>query len=263
MDFSSLEGTNFGPNPMRVCREKIREFTDATGMDSSRWDSAAPPGFVAAALFVVAPDLLAQLSGYSVIHGEQTFAWRKALEVESDLQVLGSVARVRERGGVFFIGFEITVTARGEPVASGTSLFLVSAVGDELQAPNAGEATPPLAEGDPGPGQKSASRRDLVRYAAATRDWNPIHWDHRSAVAAGLPGVVVHGLLQAAWALDLAARDVEGDRPLEFARIRFRNPLLTAHPVDVAMVDDGTRRTVAISDSDSQFLTAQVDLAVE
>ena len=24
------------------------------------------------------------------------------------------------------------------------------------------------------------------RYAAATRDWNPIHWDHDSAVAAGL-----------------------------------------------------------------------------
>ena len=44
--------------------------------------------------------------------------------------------------------------------------------------PPVGESLPTLA--------KSASRADLVRYAGATRDWNPIHWDHDAAVAAGL-----------------------------------------------------------------------------
>ncbi|NIP92489.1 MAG: hypothetical protein GWO24_03050, partial [Akkermansiaceae bacterium] len=53
---------------------------------------------------------------------------------------------------------------------------------------------------------KSASRADLVRYAGITRDFNPIHWDHEAAVEAGLPGVIVHGLLMASWVTQAAGR---------------------------------------------------------
>lgn len=37
------------------------------------------------------------------------------------------------------------------------------------------------------------SRADLVRYAGASRDFNPLHWSPRIAAAAGLPGVIAHG----------------------------------------------------------------------
>ena len=35
---------------------------------------------------------------------------------------------------------------------------------------------------------------DLVRYAGASGDFNPIHYDHHAALAAGLDGVIAHGL---------------------------------------------------------------------
>lgn len=39
---------------------------------------------------------------------------------------------------------------------------------------------------------------DLIRYAAASGDFNPIHYDSESARSAGLPGIVVHGMLNMA-----------------------------------------------------------------
>jgi acyl dehydratase len=214
-------------------------------------------------LFVVAPNLLSQLTEYSVIHGEQTFDWHGPLPVEADLHVSGAVTRVRERGGAYFVGFEMTLVAEDSTIASGTSLFLVSPT-DAASSKSAPDViADPLDTGEPVAGQRSASRSDLVRYAAATRDWNPIHWDHGSATAAGLPGVVVHGLLQTAWALDAAGFGVESDAPFSFAKIRFRNPLMAAHPVDVTVDGDDLQKTVVVSDADTQYLTAKIDMAEE
>ena len=39
------------------------------------------------------------------------------------------------------------------------------------------------------------TRADLVRYAGASGDFNPIHWSERTATAVGLPGVIAHGML--------------------------------------------------------------------
>ncbi|MEX1043860.1 MAG: MaoC/PaaZ C-terminal domain-containing protein [Acidimicrobiia bacterium] len=105
-------------------------------------------------------------------------------------------------------------------------------------------------------GHFSASRSDLVRYAGASRDWNPIHWDHEAAVAAGLPGVVVHGLLQSAWVIEASVR--LGTDPMS-ARFRYRRPLGAA--VEARLT--GTRRETGASfdlgDDDGAFLTAVVE----
>ncbi len=42
------------------------------------------------------------------------------------------------------------------------------------------------------------STRDIVKYASAGRDFYEIHYDHRFARRAGLPGVIMHGGLKAA-----------------------------------------------------------------
>ena len=57
------------------------------------------------------------------------------------------------------------------------------------------------------------TRRDLVRYAGASGDFNPIHWNQRIATSVGLPDVIAHGMLTMAlagrylteWAGDPAA----------------------------------------------------------
>ncbi|MFI6822224.1 MaoC family dehydratase [Micromonospora sp. NPDC050187] len=38
------------------------------------------------------------------------------------------------------------------------------------------------------------TRADLVRYAGASGDFNPIHWSDRFATGVGLPGVIAHGM---------------------------------------------------------------------
>jgi acyl dehydratase len=49
------------------------------------------------------------------------------------------------------------------------------------------------------------TRQDLLAYAAASGDDNPIHQDDEVARAVGLPGVIAHGMFTMA----LAARYVE------------------------------------------------------
>jgi acyl dehydratase len=51
----------------------------------------------------------------------------------------------------------------------------------------------------------SVTRADLVRYAGASGDFNPIHWSDRVASSVGLPGVIAHGM----FTLALAARALD------------------------------------------------------
>lgn len=63
-----------------------------------------------------------------------------------------------------------------------------------------------LQQGEVLPAQRYVVRRvDLVRYAGASGDFNPIHWSDRVATSVGLPGVIAHGMFTMA----LAARAVE------------------------------------------------------
>lgn len=259
MDLSDFEGRAYGPLPWHVAVESVGDFVALTGDDPDRWTDVAPPGFAAAALFAVAPDLLAELYDHSVIHGEQTFTWSAPIRVGELLEVKGEVTKVRERGGVFFITFEMDASHDGTAVLAGRSMFLVS--GEALAAGGAGfeRPEPPHSyRGEVNEGQVAASRDDLVRYASATRDWNPVHWDHEAAVTAGFPGVVVHGLLQAGWALRAAASGTVGDTPFASARFRFRSPLFPARPARVSTESKNGGIDVVIADDDIEYLTATV-----
>jgi acyl dehydratase len=109
----------------------------------------------------------------------------------------------------------------------------------------------------------SASRTDLVRYAAATRDWNPIHWDHDAAVAAGVSGVVVHGLLQASWAFAAAGRLRNSQQPLREAKVRFRSPLPPATPATISVEESDGTATVIIGDPQTEYINARIELSDE
>ena len=50
------------------------------------------------------------------------------------------------------------------------------------------------------PRQYPVQRRDLVRYAGASGDFNVIHWNERVATSVGLPNVIAHGMLTMALA---------------------------------------------------------------
>jgi acyl dehydratase len=103
------------------------------------------------------------------------------------------------------------------------------------------------------PGQTfRVTRADLVRYAGASGDFNPIHWNERVATEVGLPGVIAHGMFTMA----LAGRVVTGwagdPAALEDYQVRFGRPVLvpdddTGGEVTVrgavgAVLDDGRVR---------------------
>lgn len=238
MTLDALQGSAFPDRPYRLCAEKVREFVDATGDEPSRWQKAAPPGMAGALLFVVAPELLSNpLVDGAVIHGDQSFSWHRPFTIETDLAVTGTVERVRSRGEVAFLTFSLLAADVDGPVVEGKSTFLVGGGAGEAaeRVPPADlyERAPTSRPGTDLPAPRSASRDDLVRYAASTRDWNPIHWDLDSALAAGLGGVVVHGLLQSAWLTQVAASFGRGDRPVRSARFRYTAPLRPAEAAEI------------------------------
>lgn len=246
---------------MRIAADVVADFVEITGDDPALWRQAAPPGFAAAALFVVAPELLDQVSDRFVVHGEQSFSWQSPIKIGSLLEVGGTVSRVRERGGAHFVVFDMVATEGGEPVLRGSSVFILS--GESIPASADYERPEPqhAYRGDPRPGQVAASRADLIRYAAATRDWNPVHWDHDAAVAAGFPGVVVHGLLQASWAFAAVDGHIDRPRPLVSAKVRFRNPMLPARPAEVRVTTEGDMAMVSIADDDTEYLAGRIERA--
>lgn len=69
-------------------------------------------------------------------------------------------------------------------------------------------------------------RDDLVRYAGASGDFNPIHWNDRMAAALGLPGVIAHGMLTMASAVRVVTDWIEDPADLVEYGVRFTKPVV-------------------------------------
>ena len=246
-----LAGSVIGPIAHRVDRERIDAFVEVTGDDAKRWRGQAPPGYAAALLFAVAGDFLTdpRIAPYlaTLIHIDQQFTFSRPIAVDADVVVTGTVSRVRERGGAYFVTFVASGEIAGEVVLESRSTFLMS---DEATGGVATDAPEPdvsdrarndtvVASSEAQMGQtstmeKSASRKDLIRYSAATGDFNPLHWDHDSARAAGLEGVVVHGLLMLSWLAQQASVYGRGPAPVATIKVRFRSAL---RPAEAARIE--------------------------
>lgn len=71
-------------------------------------------------------------------------------------------------------------------------------------------------------------RADLIRYAGASGDFNPIHWNARHATAVGLPDVIAHGMLSMAVAGRVLTAWVNDPGALCDYAVRFTNPVVVA-----------------------------------
>lgn len=108
------------------------------------------------------------------------------------------------------------------------------------------------------------SRADLIRYAAASGDHNPIHWNERFAREVGLEGVIAHGMLTMGAAVDLVTEWVGDPGRVVDYQARFTKPV----PVpDVASgAPDAPTAELSIVGTigkvDAEAATVRVDLAV-
>ncbi|MCL2467592.1 MAG: MaoC family dehydratase N-terminal domain-containing protein [Micrococcales bacterium] len=103
----------------------------------------------------------------------------------------------------------------------------------------------------------SVDRARLVRYAGASGDFNPIHWNDRVAREVGLPGVIAHGMWTMGAAVDVVV-DALGDpgAVLDY-QVRFSRPVAVPDPGEATVV---VVATIGAADVDAG--TARVDLAV-
>ena len=99
---------------------------------------------------------------------------------------------------------------------------------DEVEV---GTELPPL--------QVPLQRADLVRYAGASGDFNPIHWNQRFATEVGLPDVIAHGMLTMATAGRVVTDWLGDPGALVDYGVRFTRP--------VVVPDDGVGAMLAIT----------------
>lgn len=69
------------------------------------------------------------------------------------------------------------------------------------------------------------TRADLVRYAEASGDHNPIHQDEAVARGVGLPGVIAHGMLTMALAARAVGDWFPGSEVVSFG-CKFTQPVM-------------------------------------
>jgi acyl dehydratase len=115
-----------------------------------------------------------------------------------------------------------------------------------------------LAVGDVVATQDVAITRDtLVRYAGASGDFNPIHYNDVFATSVGLPGVIAHGM----FTMGAAASVVElwaGPGNVQDLQARFTRPIAVPNPGEaIATV------TCTIGALGADAKTARVDVTVE
>jgi acyl dehydratase len=123
------------------------------------------------------------------------------------------------------------------------------------------------------PGRFPIDRAALVRYAGASGDFNPIHWNARFATEVGLPDVIAHGMLTMANAARVVT-DWAGDpgAVLEYG-VRFTRPVVVPDDAEGGLLDvtgtvsekrDGQRAVVVslVATSQGQTVLAKARAVV-
>lgn len=111
----------------------------------------------------------------------------------------------------------------------------------------------------------TVTRADLVQYAGASGDFNPIHWNERFATSVGLPGVIAHGMFTMGAAVQLVTDWCGDPGAIVDYQTRFSKPV----PVQDAD-GDGAPNTggnvISVSGKvgalDEEARTARIDLTV-
>jgi len=106
------------------------------------------------------------------------------------------------------------------------------------------------------------TRTDLVKYAGASGDFNPIHWNEAFATGVELPGVIAHGMFTMGSAVQLVT-DWAGDPAavVDF-QTRFTKPVLVTDTTGTDKPGATIEVSGAIGKLDADAGTARVDLTV-
>lgn len=103
----------------------------------------------------------------------------------------------------------------------------------------------------------TVTREDLVRYAGASVDLNPIHFNDAAAAQAGLPGVLAHGMLTAALALQPVVDWIGDPTAVVSYETRFTRPVVVDQ-----VKGAGLSISAKVARLDGEERTARIDITV-
>ncbi|WP_375491566.1 MaoC family dehydratase [uncultured Jatrophihabitans sp.] len=114
--------------------------------------------------------------------------------------------------------------------------------------------------GDEIPAREFPIRRaDLVRYAGASGDFNPIHWNERFAKGVGLPDVIAHGMFTMATAIRVVTDWVGDPGAVVEYGVRFTRPVVVSDADGATLQVGGVVREVRDDGLVAVDITATVD----
>jgi acyl dehydratase len=103
------------------------------------------------------------------------------------------------------------------------------------------------------------TRADLVRYAGASGDFNPIHWNARFATEVGLPDVIAHGMFTMASAIRVVTDWIGDPGAVVEYGVRFTRPVVVPDPGQATLNVAGSIREIREDGLVAVDLVATVD----
>ena len=101
----------------------------------------------------------------------------------------------------------------------------------------------------------TVTRATLVRYAGASGDFNPIHWNEKFAKEVGLPDVIAHGMFTMAEAIRVVTDWVGDPGAVVEYGVRFTKPVVVPNDEQGATIEVSAKVAAKLDDN-----TVRVDL---
>ncbi|QIQ03225.1 MaoC family dehydratase [Streptomyces liangshanensis] len=93
------------------------------------------------------------------------------------------------------------------------------------------------------------TRATLVRYAGASGDFNPIHWNEKFAKEVGLPDVIAHGMFTMAEAVRVVTDWVGDPGAVVEYGVRFTKPVVVPNDDKGALVEVSAKIGAKLDDN--------------
>ena len=94
------------------------------------------------------------------------------------------------------------------------------------------------------------TRATLVRYAGASGDFNPIHWNEKFAKEVGLPDVIAHGMFTMAEAIRVVTDWVGDPGAVVEYGVRFTKPVVVPNDEKGALIEVSAKVAAKLDDDD-------------
>ncbi|MBI1946963.1 MAG: MaoC family dehydratase N-terminal domain-containing protein [Deltaproteobacteria bacterium] len=229
-----------GLEPCTVTADAAKAYAAATNANLTAYtgkDAIAPPMFGVAfsvkALSAPLFDPELQVDMMRLVHGDQDMRFLLPARAGDVITSTSKVLDIADKTTGELLTVAVTSkNQRGEVVLEAKSGLFVRGPRkkESLEAEKREREAEEAAWSAQGVAWTSTQQVDgdqSMRYAEASGDHNPIHKDEAMAKAAGLPGIILHGLCTMAFVHNAAVRQAGGD-PNKIRRlaVRFNRPVL-------------------------------------